>query len=324
MNYSLFYLCKPVYGGWVSFTAHLSLKHSLQIYKLGARTESRIREYGYGVMYRNIHPDEIANKGISVITAIDKHHYHLLKYFPDDSFIVIHDPTEVPKHASSILLGHLRRFKIITIRESVKTYLNETHGLLSTFIIHPFFPYAFSKSEYPKNAVSISRIDFDKHIDIILRANQKLSTPISIYGKANTRYVFLKLKELGYTTHYKGSFDKTHEALNNILKDAKYVIDLSVIRHDGGGTQYTFLEAIHQRCALVINKCWTTGFVTPFIHEKNCFIVSDEEDIATLLNKDLCTEHLLDSAAQILIPHINIDWIQALMTIGPKQRKVDG
>ena len=32
----------------------------------------------------------------------------------------------------------------------------------------------------------------------------------------------------------------------SILKDADYMIDLSVIKGDGGGTQYSFLEAIHQ------------------------------------------------------------------------------
>jgi len=325
MVYSLFYLAKPTYGGWISFTAHLALKHSLKVYKLGARTESRERPYGYGVDYLNVHRDEIAKLGTPVITAADKNYYDVLQYFPDNSFIVIHDPSEVTKSTSSILLEQLKRFRIITIRESVKTYLQETHGLSSMFILHPFFKYEYTKSAHPESAVSISRIDFDKHTDIILKANQNLpkSKQISIYGKANTQYVFFKLQELDYDKHYKGSFDKTFESLNNILKDAKYVVDMSVIKFDGGGTQYTFLEAIYQRCALVINQRWVAGFKTPFEDGVNCFVVADGDELATLLKKDPNVSKVLDAAEHILEPHVSVDWVKKMdgFTTAGKTRK---
>ena len=31
---NLLYLAKPVYGGWVTFTAHLSHKYNIPIYKI--------------------------------------------------------------------------------------------------------------------------------------------------------------------------------------------------------------------------------------------------------------------------------------------------
>ncbi|MBA3286096.1 MAG: hypothetical protein H0U27_13705 [Nitrosopumilus sp.] len=34
------------------------------------------------------------------------------------------------------------------------------------------------------------------------------------------------------------------------------MIDLSEIPHDGGGTQYTFLEAIYNNSAIVLNRKW--------------------------------------------------------------------
>jgi hypothetical protein len=37
MNSFLLYLAKPTYGGWVTFTAHLSLKYGLQINKISNR-----------------------------------------------------------------------------------------------------------------------------------------------------------------------------------------------------------------------------------------------------------------------------------------------
>ena len=33
-NVVLLYLAKPVYGGWVTFTAHLSHKYNVPIYKI--------------------------------------------------------------------------------------------------------------------------------------------------------------------------------------------------------------------------------------------------------------------------------------------------
>ena len=42
----------------------------------------------------------------------------------------------------------------------------------------------------------------------------------------------------------------------SILKDAKYMIDMSIIKGDGGGTQYTFLEAIHHNCILILHNEW--------------------------------------------------------------------
>jgi hypothetical protein len=35
---NLLYLAKPVYGGWVTFTAHLSKKYSWPIYKITKKT----------------------------------------------------------------------------------------------------------------------------------------------------------------------------------------------------------------------------------------------------------------------------------------------
>ena len=42
----LLYLAKPIYGGWVTFTAHLSKKYSWPIYKITKKTEKTKRDYG--------------------------------------------------------------------------------------------------------------------------------------------------------------------------------------------------------------------------------------------------------------------------------------
>jgi hypothetical protein len=314
MTYHLFYLAKPIYGGWVSFTAHLSLKHNLPVHKLGNRTESKGRDYGYGVQYTNVAADDLRDYGTHVITAIDKNFYDALHYFPDGTFVVIHDPSEVTKKTSPELVKHLHRFRIITIRKSVQTYLKDSLNLDSVFLLHPFYAYMYTKDAHPSRAVSISRIDFDKHIDIQLTANKHLPArdAITLYGAANLQYVFFKLQGLHFEKYYKGKFDKTFESLNDILKDAKYVVDMSVIKHDGGGTQYTFLEAIYQDCVLIINRRWVEGFATPFKDGENCFVVGDGEELAALLKRDPSVRAVNAAAKKILAPHIKVDWVAAM------------
>jgi len=307
----LIYMARPIYGGWVSFTAHLSLKYSLPLYKIGSKTEEKQRDYGYGVKYQNRAPNDLP-KGRILITAIDKTYYEFLDKMPDGTMIVIHDPTEVSGKGKEPVLRNLARFKVITIRESVKAFLKDQFGIKSKFVIHPFYEYPFTKTKSPGGAVSISRIDFDKHTDILLKANKQLKDPIDIYGAINRQYVFFKLNDLGFKRFYKGPFEKSFEDLDEILSDAKYVVDMSVIKNDGGGSQYTFLEAMYQGCALVINAKWVTGSKTEFEDGKNCFVVADEEELATLLNKDPSTARVLKGAKELLKPHIEVNWPKEL------------
>ena len=53
MTYNLIYMAKPIYGGWVTFTAHLSLKTDSNILKISKKNEKCKRSYGYGTFYQN-------------------------------------------------------------------------------------------------------------------------------------------------------------------------------------------------------------------------------------------------------------------------------
>ena len=234
---------------------------------------------------------------------------------PDGTMIVIHDPTEVSGKGKEPVLKALARFKVITIRESVKKFLKDEFNIKSKFIIHPFYEYPFTKSKSPKEAVSVSRVDFDKHTDIILKANKHLKNPIDIYGAINRQYVFFKLNDLGFKRFYKGPFEKSFEDLDDILSEAKYVVDMSVIKNDGGGSQYTFLEAMYQGCALIINAKWVENSKTEFVNGKNCFVVGTEEELADLLNKDPSTSRVVKGEKELLRPHIEVNWPKELSRV---------
>ena len=320
-NMNLLYLAKPIYGGWVTFTAHLSHKLKSPIYKIASRTEKSDRDFGYECRYRNLDIAEVIKLDNIIITAVDKHYWNYLHLFPSETKIVIHDPTEckpsknnnplvqTTEHSDKPLLNH---FKVITIRESVQSYLLEKFNIKSEFMYHPFFRY-----ELPNNdglgykCVSIARIDFDKNTDILLKANQKINDKtkhIYLFGAENRLYVHHKLKDLNIQNYWKGKFPKNLSPTYNdcsILKDAKYMIDMSIIKGDGGGTQYTFLEAIHHDCILVLHNEWIEKG-NLFKSGYNCIGVSNENELSEFINTDLSKDkfnEILMNSKNILKNH---------------------
>ena len=328
----LIYMAKPVYGGWVSFTSHMSLKYNLELFKIGKRTELlksgeiKKRDFGYGVFYQNYSIYDIINYKDSdiLITAIDKNYYKYLDNFPDGTKIVIHDPTEVTGKSSKPVLANLHRFKVFTIRKTVQLFLQEKYNIKSTFLVHPFYKYSKTDNQSKLKSVAISRIDFDKNTDMIIETNELLSDKkmsyIEIYGKKNDLYVYhcitQKLNKLEeFEKYYKSSFKKSFEELNNILSESKAVIDMSSIKNDGGGSQYTFLEAIYQNCILVLNKKWVNGKNTEFINGKNCLIVENALELyETILfinnkNNNQKISKIIKKSKKMIEPHINVNWV---------------
>jgi len=320
---NLLYLAKPVYGGWVTFTAHLSHKYNLPIYKIGNRSETSKRDYGYECHYQNINIADVIKLKNILITAIDKHYYEYLHLFPENTKIIIHDPTEckpnkkkpnplvqITEMNAKPLLNH---FKVITIRESVQEYLMKKFSVKSLFMPHPFFSYELSKCKgLGYECVSIARIDFDKNTDILLKCNQLLTDPkkhIYLFGAENRLYVHHKLKDLNIQEYWKGKFPKNLSPTFNdcsILKDAKYMIDMSVIKGDGGGTQYTFLEAIYHDTVLILHLDWINAGTT-FKSGINCIGVSTGEELAEFIEKGLPKkeyEKILMNSKNILEKHV--------------------
>ena len=320
---NLLYMAKPGYGGWVSFTAHLSLKYNLKLYKIGNRSETNSRPYGYGVTYQNLNIDDILKLDNILITAIDKNYYKYLDQLPNNTRIVIHDPTEVKGKSCQPVLDNLSRFKVITIRETVKHFLTDKYNIKSEFLLHPFYEYT-KTSNLKQKAVSISRIDYDKHTEVILKANSILKKnnikPIEIYGAKNDLYVYRVLRDLNLDSmsekdpksNYKGRFDKSFEAINKILSSAKWMVDLSAA-HNDGGKHYTFLEAIYQDCCLILSDKWINNIKSEYKNNYNCLIVKDENDIVKILKKDIDVKHIVKNAKKLLEPHIEINWLNELL-----------
>jgi len=312
--HTLIYMAKPIYGGWVTYTAHLSLKTNSPILKISKRSEKNERKYGYSTSYKNTTIEEICKLPNLWITCLDKHYYEYLHYFPKNTKITIHDPTELKNKSNPLIKDNLlKNFNIITIRKLVQEYLSNNFKLNSTLTYHPFYQYIKNKDSMDNYAVSISRIDFDKNTDVILKCNNLLELNghkdkvIRIFGAENRIYVHHKLKDLDFHKYWLGKYPKTLPMTyedKDILKGCKFMVDLSVIKGDGGGTQYTFLEAIYNECILILHKEWINKGDL-FIDGLNCLSVENEKELYEILSlqKNIDYKKITQNAKKILINH---------------------
>lgn len=287
LHNKLFYLSNSQYGGWVSFSFHLC-------HILNENHVIKIKESfkGGGVFYDDITYKNITSRAIhnfdnAIILAVDKAHYQYLKYFKNAT-IVIHDPTELSKE----VIEFAQKNKVITIRKTVHTLLNKM-GIKNIFLKHPFFKY--KKYVLPKKYNrALSRIDFDKNTDIICKANN-IGAEVEIYGYKNHIYYFHKLKQLNFDNFYKGYYSKNIQDISKLYAETKFLVDLSTIKNDGGGTQYTFLEAEYHNCGLILHKDWCNVTNSVYISNQNCYAVSNELELVQVLNKPILLGNQLPS-----------------------------
>lgn len=290
---NLFYLSNSGYGGWVSFSYHLSkILNNNHILKIGKSFRGGGEFYG-DVRYKNI-PKEVLDKFENpIILAVDKAHYEYLEYFKNAT-IVIHDPTEL----SNEVIAFAKQNRVITIRKTVSELL-DFMSIENEFIKHPFYKY--DKLTLPKKYNrALSRVDFDKNTHIICKANQ-LGADIEIYGYKNHIYYFHKLKELGFDDYYKGYYSKDLTDISKLYAETKFLVDLSTIKKDGGGTQYTFLEAEYHDCSLILHKHWTNVPGSVYKNNENCYAVLDEHELVEVLNYPPISSGMLPSDDDNLI-----------------------
>jgi glycosyltransferase involved in cell wall biosynthesis len=244
-----------------------------------------------------------------------------------NKFLVIHDPRDI----SNRMIPYLKKWNLITIRKTMQDYLKQRYDLHSTFIYHPFYPYpTFNKqsntTDKKYGAVSISRIGYGKNIDILIEANKKLVDKkkfIDIYGCITPKYLYLTFGKNNpdFKNSYHGKFKKSFFTISKLLSKYKFVVDLSVVRYDGGGTQYTFLEAIHDGCALILHRKWIEDVYRyykkkdycDFKEGYNCFAVDNSDELVELIKKDPDTIKIVQNSKSLLERHTKVDWLSSIL-----------
>ena len=229
------------------------------------------------VLYKNCKKSVLSKFNNPIILAVDKANYENLKYFKNAT-IIIHDPTELSKE----VLEFCKKNRVFTIRDTVSKLL-KSMGIENIFLKHPFYKYKKSIADKLYNR-SLSRVDFDKNTHIICQANN-LGADVEIYGYKNHIYYFHKLKELNFDDYYKGYYKKGIRNISDLYAETKFMVDLSVIKKDGGGTQYTFMEAEYHDCSLILHKEWCSVKNSIYKPNKNCYAVENEHELIEALQK---------------------------------------
>lgn len=266
MNVALFYLPDVKYGGWPTYTAHLyyglvKAGHNVRLFRIGNRTEKNERDWGRGIKYRNLSLLDaciLSSEMTSIITAttqkFDKETEALIS---TGAKVIIHDPTELKGNIPDLLKNST---DVITIRPINVENLAKL-GIQARYLPHPYMRNPNYFSRRIKWAGAFSRIDWDKGTHFIIDANEKLPNDkkITIHGACNRMYAHHKLPE-GWEQYYAGQFSADNLWGGAVLASRyQWAVDMSTISGDGGGTQYTFLEAIDAGTALILNEGWVTG-----------------------------------------------------------------
>jgi len=258
-------------GGFTSYTKHLyhglvdsGIKVTIIISsKSGKKKFQDSVKAGLPVV--QIPHDQIMN----CLRAYDHIHVpYLLNYFKIGDIaqlfgmkytLTLHDPAEyriTPKeidyfvdNASAVIFNR---------KPVIDFYFDKFHKKNFYLIKHPYK--REGKHSAKKNiAVVTSRIDWDKHIEDIVKAIPNIKGEVHFWsGWVNPKYQFFELKDWDKKYHHVEGF--TYADMGNVYGDAKILIDMSKIMHDGGGSQYTFLEAFDYGVVVVIRRDFNIGY----------------------------------------------------------------
>jgi len=299
VNINLLYLSDSTYGGWMTYTYHLvqALQVapnpvSITIKKIRSTDYRIAKDFGYGLHYygrrlETLLQEETAPSAITIIVAIHKNYrsvaQELFRAKPR-CILILHDYNELGKLGADVS-------ECVVIRPVNKKLVPG-----SVYIPHPYKPATINQQYQIRktmHARSINRIDFDKHTEMALLANKLLpaNKQIDIRGCENNRiYSKFKLEKLGFTQNsrrpmnQRTGFSREADAAVGLLSHVRYMVDMSAIKGDGGGTQYTFLEAMDAEACCVLNQAW---FQVPgeMIPGTNCLAAATSDELANILQK---------------------------------------
>lgn len=281
MIINVLYATKVNLGGWATFTVHLVnlLKlagHEPRLFKIGNNTEFFTRPFGeHGVKYRNIAAADLVKEfsdGPTIIAALGKHYVDDVQPLLDmGAGIVVHDTAESTNRMAIT--------KPWVIRKGLASLFDD-----AVFIRHPYVSHGGMvpwKDAPRKGIFATSRVDFDKNTAMILDANRK-GAKIDIVGFENRLYTKFKIcPDYPEWVQSKGTHPRSGQGSYGLLTHARAMVDLTDIKGDGGGTQYTFLEAWDAGAVPVIGTWWFRK-KDDMVDGLNCLGVSDAAQLAKL------------------------------------------
>lgn len=243
-------------GGSTSYTVHLArvLGAACRVVRIGNRTEPFKRKL-HGVPYQNVSFATLCDiKGPILLTASnpkqDEEQWATLGKMKN-VWATFHDPNEFGIYPHWLHFSHKR---VINIRHTGADHI--PHG---RFIPHPYARYTGNdKARIKVHAVSLARTSSVKHSDWILDANRLLPVTkrVELYGSVNRLWMFSHLKKKYPEFKPRSDYPREFGAGVRLCAPARYMVDLTIFKGDGGGTQYTLLEAMDAGAIPVMTRDW--------------------------------------------------------------------
>lgn len=250
-------------GGTVTYTAHLahalySLGIEAPIYRLASRDEMAPRPFGYGLTYRNVGFETMADltEERTLIVHAHSDHVDVVEQLMDlGAWFTIHDPGDV-----KVFEGLADRERVVVIRKA-----NLAACPNATYIPHPyvrtFNTFQAGYQGRPHHATTLSRLASNKKTSWVLEANRLLppQKQIQLRGSESRMYTWgLSKKYPEFHQDPARGWAAEMGAAERIARDARFMVDLTDMPGDGGGSQYTYLHAVDAGAAVVLNSSWVT------------------------------------------------------------------
>jgi len=296
---NLIYLSPWNVGGFATFTAHMYHGLKAEGWDVNVLRCNKDREEGHartmkhhGTVYQNVTVAQAvraAKKDLTLITAVARpddlaDEDTVKKLFRAGAYIFVQSTQEFKQfpHLEELKLREAGE-RVLVIRERLQGYFKR-----SKYVPHPYVRSRFGTAAQEqwvrrKAACSIAMIATNKHPYMLCDANQALKADkrIVFLGKETTH--FLRMNLMDRYRHYKPGIGFVGSAQAVALaKDFRINVDLSVYSGDGGGTQYSFLEAMDAGCINILHKRWAKEKGDMEI-DKNCYVVTDAQELVNLV-----------------------------------------
>lgn len=299
---ALFFARKKEGGGTTSFTVHLywAMKDAginVKLYRLSLkeRAPKTIGDYA-NVTAHYVTPKQaryICRNVPSLLTAPENEKNLptpdcLIQMMKAGMRIVIHDPNEFNSRGYE----HLRERALVYTPFCIRPTMHRFYPN-AIFIPHPYCrEYEGWQGEDlfdRKLACSITRVTFVKRSHMLLEANRLLNEKyrIRFHGAENRLYTYFKLKKK-FPEFKQGGYDLPLEWGVSARKAHEYMLafDMTYFPKDGGGSQYTFMEAWDAGTVNIIHNDWLryrNKYATEMIDGENCIAVRDAEQIKDII-----------------------------------------
>jgi len=314
---NLIYLSPWSVGGFTSFTAHLyrcltSEDVDVQVLRCNNdREEKSLRTMkGHLLPYRNVTVETAVRqtrKRPTLITAVArpedmKDENTIEKLMAAGAKICVQSSQEFRQfpHVESL---SKRGSKVVTIRRALMK-----HFPGSAYLPHPYdrVHKEWSSLEDRRPACSISMVASNKHPEILCGANEKLAKKyrIDLLGKVTNPFLGMNLGKK-YKNFVRPKGFRCSQEATILASQYRLAVDLSDYPSgDGGGTQYSFLEAMDAGTVNIVHRNWSSQ-KGDMEEDINCLAASSVEELAARIecSKVSRLKVLRTNALQVLENH---------------------